>query len=169
MSRPRLKLHPHQTTKELEQTYRTATDPIERSHHHIIWLYAQHGNAEVVAALTAYSAVWVRELVKRYNHNGPTALRDLRHNNPGEARLLTTKQQDALRKALERSTPDAGLWTSAKVAAWIEATTGRAVSVVTGWKYLQRLDHTLQVPRPKHRDSATLEQREAFKKSLRRM
>ena len=167
MSRPRLTLHPHQTNQELEHAYRTATDPIERSHRHIIWLYAQRGNADAVATLTAYSAAWVRELVKRYNRDGPTALRDLRHDNRGEGRLLAPNQQEALREALGRSAPDAGLWTSAKVATWIEATTGQAVSVVTGWKYLRRLEHTLQVPRPRHRDSATPEQREAFKKSSR--
>jgi len=34
------------------------------------WRYAQHKNAHEVGELSAYRAVWVRELVKRYNQQG---------------------------------------------------------------------------------------------------
>ena len=70
MSKPRLALKNHLSVRELEQGYRQCQDPIERSHWQIIWLYAQYGNADKVAELTAYSGVWVRKFVNRYNERG---------------------------------------------------------------------------------------------------
>ncbi len=34
----RLELSPHASTQELERRYRKAKDPVERSHHQIVWL-----------------------------------------------------------------------------------------------------------------------------------
>jgi transposase len=165
MSKPRLQLKKHMSIEELARGYRSCQDPIERSHWQIIWLYAQYGNAAKVAERTAYSGVWVRKLVKRYNEGGKESLRDLRHDNPGESCLLSEKQQARLVKALAKEAPGMSLWTGPKVAQWIEEKTEVKVHASTGWRYLVRLDHSLQVPRPRHKKAATPEAQAAFKKN----
>ena len=37
----KIKLKAHLSTAELENRYREATDPVERSHYQIVWLIAQ--------------------------------------------------------------------------------------------------------------------------------
>jgi transposase len=167
MTRPRLKLVNHASLEDLEKGYRQARDPIERSHWQIIWLFHQHHDAYIVASMTAYCADWVRKLVARYNQQGLKALQDLRHQNPGNPRVLTLEQEQALEQALLVKAKGKSLWTGQEVARWIESTTGRKTSLVTGWRYLKRLDYSLQTPRPKHLKSASEIEREAFKKNLR--
>lgn len=60
--------------------------------------------------------------------------------------------------------PDGGLWTSQKVATWIEQATGRRVRAQRGWEYLRRLGYTPQVPRPTHAKANPAEQ-EQFRKN----
>jgi hypothetical protein len=62
-----------------------------------------------VSSLVAYSAVWVREIVKRYNSLGVKGLKDLRHDNPG-AELLSQAQEQDLREALNQEAEGLGLW-----------------------------------------------------------
>jgi transposase len=165
MSRPRLILADHFTLEELETRYRQAQDPIARSHWQIIWLFHQYQNADTIATLTAYTDNWIRKLIKRYNQHGEQALGDLRHHNPGEPRILTKDQQEQLRQALSSHAEGHSLWTSARVAIWIEQKTGQKVTKMTGWKYLKRLDQTLQIPRPQHQKAASLEAQGIFKKN----
>lgn len=168
MSRARLELKEHLSLKELEARYRSSMEGIERSQWQILWLYGQYRNADKVAEITAYSAGWVRAVVKRYNQQGAAAVGDLRQHNPGGQYVLDQAQMQALERALEQESPDRGLWTGPKVAQWIRTKSGRQVSAVTGWKYLVRLDQSLQIPRPRHKDSASQAQQEAFKKNSRR-
>jgi transposase len=165
MSKPRLQLKKHLRVEALEQGYRSCQDPIERSHWQIVWLYAQYGDAAKVAEMTAYSGAWVRQLIKRYNERGGDGLRDLRHDNPGEAPVLSEKQQASLLKALAKDAAGLSLWTGPKVAQWIEEKTEVKVHATTGWRYLVRLDHSLQGPRPRHQKAASPEAQSAFKKS----
>lgn len=160
----KLSLQPHLSTEELEQRYRQARDPVERSHYQIIWLLSQGPLTREVAAVTGYSPTWIREIARRYNAHGPAGLGDRRHANPGAPALLTTEQQAELGRALQAPPADGGLWTSRKVADWIAQTTGQSVSVQRGWEYLRRLDYTRQVPRPTHAKADRTEQ-EAFRKN----
>jgi transposase len=165
MASRRIELVKHLSSKELEQGYRSSGDAVERSHWQIVGLYSHYGNADTVAGMVAYSPTWVRAIVKRYNTLGAAGLRDLRHDNPGQERVLSQSQEAELEAALTGEAEGLGLWTGAKVAAWIKSKTKQKVSKVTGWKYLLRLDQTLQVPRPKQRDAATPEAQAAFKKN----
>jgi transposase len=166
MTRPRLQLKNHASLEELEQGYRQAKDPIERSHWQIIWLFHQYQNAYTVADLTAYCADWIRKLVRRYNQEGIKSLEDLRHKNPGNPRVLSAEQQQALETVLLEKAKGKSLWSGKEVADWVKTTTGIKISRVTGWSYLKRLDYTLQIPRPKHLDSASEVEKVAFKKNL---
>jgi hypothetical protein len=50
----RITINPHLSVKELENRYRAAKNPVERSHYQIVWLLAQGKTTEEVAAVTGY-------------------------------------------------------------------------------------------------------------------
>ena len=151
------------------QRYRAARQPIERSHLQIVWLVSQGRSEREVAAVTGYGQRWIAEIVRRYNAEGADGLGDQRARNTGARPLLVLGQEDeaALRDALVEPPTDGGLWTGPKVAAWMARRLGRKVWPQRGWDYLKRLEHSLQVPRPKHAKAASAEEQEAFKRGSR--
>src|ERR671932_1446304 len=163
----KIKLEPHLGSEELENRYRKARDPVERSHYQILWLISQAKTTQEVMEATGYSRGWIQQLARRYNAYGPDALGDRRHQNPGarDRALLTTDQQEELREALTKPPPDGGMWNSRKVGEWIEQKTGKAVSnkKQRGWEYLRKVGHSPKVPRPYHKNADNGEG-EAFKK-----
>ena len=165
MSRRRLGLVAHHSLEELEWGYRGCKEGIERSHWQMVWLYKQHGKVESVAQMMGYTARWVGTIIKRYNQAGAEGLKDQRHENPGNPRLLSPAQEADLRKALEKEAEGLSLWTGPKVAAWISEQTKQKVSKVSGWKYLVGLGYSLQVPRPHHREGASPQEQQKSKKS----
>lgn len=146
----RTQLQPHLSLSELETRYRQAHDPVERSHFQILWLLAQGKTQAQVGEVTGYSRRWISRLVARYNADGPQALADQRHHNPGGQLRLSADQQDRLQQLLAGPAPDGGLWTGPKVASWIAAETGQPTWPQLGWRYLVRLGYRLKRPRPRH-------------------
>ncbi len=120
-------LEEHLSTQELEERYRKARDPVERSHYQIVWLLSSSKLTREVADATGYSPEWIREVSRRYNEGGAQGLGDRRHRNPGAVPLLSPKQQQELGEALKEPPEDGGMWNSAKVASWIGERTGRRV------------------------------------------
>ena len=153
----------HLEVDELARRYRQAHAPVERSHFQIVWLLAQNKTRREVAAATGYSERWIGEVIRRYNHDGPDALGDRRHDNPGGQALLDAEQQARLWKALHGPAPDGGLWTGPKVAEWIEAETVHRGYPQLGWTYLVRFGARLTRLRPQH-TKATPEELAAFPK-----
>lgn len=84
----RLSRQPYLAGAAWEQRYRTATDPVARGHGQRVWLRAQGLPSERVAAVTGYTAHWVRTIAHRYHQHGPPGLGDRRHRNPGSAGRL---------------------------------------------------------------------------------
>ena len=162
MSR-RLPLAPHLSLAELEQRYRACRAGVERTHWQIIWLVAQGRPATEVAPLVGYTAPWVRELVHRYNAEGPNGLRDRRRTNRGRAPLLAPDQHTHLQQALAGPAPDGGLWTSRTVAIWLGERLGRPVSPQRAWEAMRAVGFTPQRPRPRATTAAPKAQA-AFKK-----
>src|SRR5215213_2332649 len=166
----RLELSPHASTEELEHSYRKAKDPVERSHHQILWLISEGKSTTQVMEVTGYSRGWIQQLARRYNEGGPEALGDRRHGNQGarDRALLSAEQQEELKEALLKPPPDGGMWNSPKVGEWIERRTGKVISQKKqrGWEYMRKLGNTPKVPRPRHKKADKPEQ-EAFKKSSR--
>ena len=154
----KIQVQPHLGADELEQRYRAARDPVERTHYQIVWLLSLGKTTAEVLAATGYSRGWVQEVARRYNRAGPAGLGDRRHANPGGAALLDDAGQGELRGALAGEAADGGLWSGPKVAAWMAEKLGRAVGAQRGWEYLRRLGHTPQVPRPAHADADGEEQ-----------
>jgi transposase len=166
----RLELSPHASTEELERRYRKAKDPVERSHHQIVWLLSQGRTTEEVCEVTGYSPGWVRRIARRYNERGVEGLGDRRHANPGarERALLDEEGQAQLREALLGSPPGGGMWSGPKVARWIARRNGlEKVHVQRGFEYLRKVGMSPQLPRPSNAQGADDSQREAFKKVCR--
>jgi transposase len=166
----RLKLSPHASTEELERRYRKAKDPVERSHHQIVWLLSQGRTTEEACEVTGYSPGWVRRIARRYNERGVEGLGDRRHANPGarERALLDEEGQAQLREALLGPPPGGGMWSGPKVARWIARRNGlEKVHVQRGFEYLRKVGMSPQLPRPSNAQGADDSEREAFKKVYR--
>jgi transposase len=165
-----IKLESHLDSKELENRYRKAHDPVLRSHYQIVWLISEGKSTSQVMEATGYSRGWIQQLARRFNADGPQALGDRRHHNPGakERALLRADQRNELAEALRKPPKDGGMWNSRKVGEWIEEKTGRALSnkKQRGWEYLRKLGNSPKVPRPRHASAEKAEQ-EAFKKGSR--
>jgi len=153
---------PHLTITELEHRYRSAGDPVARSQWQILWLLAGGMPTAEVARVTGYSVRWIQELARRYRE-GPEAIGDRRHGNPGAAPLLDADQQAQLRLALAGPAPDGGIWTCRQVATWMSETLKRPVGEQRGWEWMRRLGFTPQRPRPRE-TRADPEAQAAFKK-----
>jgi transposase len=165
-----IKLEPHLGSEELENRYRKARVPVERSHYQILWLIGQGKTTSEVIEATGYCRGWIQKLARRYNADGPEALGDHRHHNPGarDRALLDADQRMELAEALKEPPEGGGMWNSRKVGEWIEERTGKVVSQKKqrGWDYLKRLGNSPKVPRP-HHASANNSEQEAFKKGSR--
>jgi transposase len=156
----------HLSAVELGRRYRAARDRVERGHLQAVWLLAQGRGRGEVARIMGWSGVWVAEVVRRYNEDGPERLGDRRRGNAGARPLLGAEDEAALRAALAAGPPaDGGLWTGPKVAAWMGARLGRRVWPQRGWDYLRKLGYSPQVPRPRHAKAASPEEQTAYKKS----
>jgi hypothetical protein len=62
----------HLSNAELEARYKTAVDPIGKSHFHALWLLSCGYGLDELAELLSFSPRWVRALLKRYNEGGDT-------------------------------------------------------------------------------------------------
>ena len=95
-----INIEPHLSVEELQERYRQAKEPIERSHYQIIWLLATGKPSEEVAQITGYKRSWIYELVWGYNRMGPETLGDGRRTNKGAPPLLNDEQQANLYQIL---------------------------------------------------------------------
>jgi transposase len=154
----------HLSVEQLEARYRAARDVTEARHTQAIWLLAQGRTFLEVAEVLAFAPRWVEELAARYNAHGPAALGDQRRRNGRAASLLTKDVLAALAERLRTPPDDGGLWSGAKVAAWMARRLGlERVHPQRGWEALKRIDWSLQAPRPRHPRAATPEQQAEFK------
>lgn len=161
-----IKLREHLTKEELKERYRECRDGREKIRWLALKLIAAGGVANQVAKEVGMSSGWMTNLARRYNERGAAAVADReRETPPGPKPTLSREQAKALEKALRGPAPDGGLWTAPKVAVWIKEQTGKEVHATTAWRAMKAADFSLQVPRPQHRQTASEEERLAFKKS----
>lgn len=170
MPRTRIKIIPHLDYAELTQRYRRCREVKERTRWLVIRLLSRPGKpmkVEQVAAITGLSADWVRKIARCYNALGVEGIVDGHKNNPGgKQKALTPEQQKQLFERLQSPPDDGGLWSGPKVGEFIKQQFGIRIHRTTAWRQLRRLGLTLQLPRPLHEKSATLEQRAFFKAQL---
>ena len=159
-----IRLKAHLTIEAMEKRYREPKEVVERSQWQILWLLAGGKRTREVAGVTGYSLDWIRKLVKRYNAEGPGAVGDGRHGNPGRERLLSAELEAELREALAQAEANGQAWSSVEVAAWMSQKLGREVRQNRGWDTLQHLGFSSKTPRPRHA-KADEQAQEVFKKS----
>ena len=156
----------HLSVSELEREYRVAKEATAARHYQAIWLLAKGHTVPEVAEMTSFGTRWLEQLLSRYNARGPTALGDQRRHNGRAPSILKPELLERLKPRLATPPGDGGLWTGAKVAAWMAGELGlKKVAPQRGWEALRAIGWTLQVPRPQHPQAATAEEREGFKKS----
>jgi transposase len=171
MARARVELAAHLSAEELKARARARrdSDPKELRRWQALWLFSLGRSTAEISAACNLSASWVREIIRRYNAQGPAALADGHSVRPGGARpLLDEAQRLELASLLDGAVPaelGGGLWSGRKVALWIKARTGKSTRPQQGWVYLRQLGFGLRVPRPRHPHTASPEERAAFKKS----
>ncbi|UZX16385.1 helix-turn-helix domain-containing protein [Thermus sp. PS18] len=73
----------HLILNELWQRVKKAKDPIERTRFLAVYHAKKGLTAKEIARITLNTPRWVQETVRRYNQEGPEALKDRRHRNPG--------------------------------------------------------------------------------------
>jgi transposase len=158
----------HLSVEALRDRYVSSADVCEARHFQTIWLLAKGHSVGEVAEMTSFGYRWIEQLVVRYNAEGPESLGDLRRRNGATASVLKPEVLDKLRVRLKEPPDDGGLWTSAKVAAFIARELGlERVAVQRGWEALKACGMSIQTPRPKNPKSASPEEAAAFKKSCR--
>lgn len=160
-----LALAPHLTTAELEAATRECDDPDLRERIDAIRLVSMGWPLVRVAEAFGRVRGWVRGQIKRYNEESLIGLEDQRRANRGAKALLSDEDAEALRKALAGKAPDGGLWTGPKVRTWISQRLGRPAGKRLGWRYLKRLNYSIQQPQTQH-GSANVEDQAAYKKTL---
>jgi transposase len=162
----RIRLQAHLTTEELASRYRGASDPVERSRWHFLWLLSRGFTATTIAAMTGYSAYWIGQIARRYNEHGAEGVQDRRHHTRTGIPLLSEQQQTALRAAVSGPVPGGDHWCGRTVAAWISERLGRQVPRQVGWRWLRRIGAHWRKPRPRHISADPAAQRD-FKERLR--
>ena len=99
----------HLSSGELETRYKTATEPIAKSHFHALWLLSLGYGIGEVSRLLSFSTRWIRLLINRYNEGGPESLGDRRARNGAAPTILTPAALAALRERIRTPPDDGGL------------------------------------------------------------
>lgn len=152
----------------IQKHERSCTSVVEREHWQILRLMSRPGyalSAAEAALVVDRTPDAIRRVVRRYNAEGPEGLQDRRQGRSGRKALLSETKRQQLFAELQRKPADGGLWTGPKVALRVAEYAGIRVSAVTGWQYLRKLGFTLQIPRPRHSETATEEERRVWKKN----
>jgi len=166
------KLEGHLSSDELQQRYLRCDHRADRTRWHALWLVSLGKSGNEAARLVGRSSGWVSVLVRSYNESGAAGVETIKRKGQqwggSEAALRWgTEEETELREALRHATPEGEVWTAVKVAAWLGKRRGRKVHLVTGWRTLQRLRQSMQLPRPKHPEAASAEDQAAFQKNAR--
>src|SRR5215813_2871508 len=110
------------STEQLEQRYRAAKEPHERSWWQILWLLARGQLAKDIAESTGYSRYWIGQIAKRYNAEGAEGMRNRQSTHSHRAPLLLSPEQLAeLAQAVRGPAPEGDEWLGRTVAAWMSA------------------------------------------------
>jgi len=165
----RTRIAPHASLEEVRQLLHTEQDPIARTRLHAVFLAMQGKPQKEIAHTLGHSLRWVASVVSRWNKGGVEALKDLRHNNPGQRPKLTPDEVERVLAALKAPPSDGGLWTGPKLRAWVERELGKRLSLNPIYRLLHEMGFYLRVPRPQHRKGDEKAQVEFKKNSSKRL
>ncbi len=164
------KLEGHLSSAELQQRYLRCEHRADRTRWHALWLVSTGKSGNEAARLVGRTSGWISLLVRSYNESGAKGVETVKRKGQqwggSEAALRWgTEEETELRQALLGAAPHGEVWTAIKVAAWLGKRRGRKVHLVTGWRTLQRLRQSRQLPRPEHPEAASPEAQAAFQKN----
>jgi transposase len=165
-------LEGHLSSTELQQRYLRCDHRADRTRWHALWLVSTGKSGNEAARLVGRTSGWISVLVRSYNEKGTEGVTTIKRKGQqwggSEAALRwSTEEETQLCEAIIQAAPDGGVWTAAKVAAWLSERRGRKVHLVTGWRTLRRLRQSRQLPRPQHPQAAGPEDQAAFQKNAR--
>ena len=164
------KLEGHLSSDELQQHYLRCKHQADRTRWHALWLVSTGKSGNEAARLVGRTSGWISVLVRSYNRSGAAGVETVKRKGQQwgghEAALRWGTDEEAeLREAILQAAPEGDVWTAVKVAAWLSERRGRKVHLVTGWRTLQRLRQSRQMPRPEHPRAASAEDRAIFQKN----
>src|SRR5258708_23005667 len=87
-----LHLATHLSVDELEQRYRAAHEPHERSWWQILWRLARGQLAKDIAERTGYSRYWIGQVARRYNAEGPEGMHNWQYTHSHRASPLLSPE-----------------------------------------------------------------------------
>ena len=136
----RLKLEPHLTPDEIKKRFKAAREPIALRRWQVLYLVSQGKPTREIAETTTYHPQTIREIVWRFNDDGPETVSDGRRTRSRrQPPLLSPEQFEALCEATRGEAPGDRGWTGAEIARWMSRELGREVSLQRGWDYLQKV------------------------------
>ena len=157
----------HLSVEALRDRYVSSADVMEARHFQTIWLLAKgHGVGDVARDDFVWSALDRTTRCSLQCRRARTrwaicAGATVQRRGCSQPEVLAK-----LRARLKEPPNDGGLWTSAKVAAFIARELGlEKVAVQRGWEALKACGMSIQTPRPKNPKSASPDEAAAFKKT----
>src|SRR5258706_5494432 len=87
----------HLSVADLEQRYRAAHEPHERTWWQMLWLLAKGQTATTIAENTRSTRAWIGQIAKRYSAEGPAGMVNRQHTTSWRPpRIPTPHQQQRL-------------------------------------------------------------------------
>lgn len=137
----RLQVFQHLTESELLTKIASLPEGIERTRFEAV-LHSQRGEKRAqVAARLGRQIRWLSGVIRRYNAEGPSSLRDKRHENRGAERRLSAEQMARLAEALQGPPPAGTFWSNSKVTRWVQSELGLEICNDTAVQYMHRLGY----------------------------
>ena len=140
---------PHLKPEEVLERYHKAREAIEALRWLAVYHALQGATAKEIARTLDRSLRWVHLVLARYNREGPGALTDRRHHNPGRKPKLSPEESQALLQVLEGPPPDGGLWTGPKLRAWVREHFQKELSLSPIYRFLTQ--EAFKKPQPRGR------------------
>lgn len=160
-----IKLAEHLTTDQLKSKFYNCPRAQEKTRWHALYLISRGEKRGDVLHRLARSSAWIADLVKRYNQHGEKAVVNQKIGRVASSRRVSAELAVELEATLQKPAMDGGVWSSPKVAAWIQTKTGQQTHSTTALRTMRRLGFTLQRPRPQHNKRASAEEQEGWKKN----
>ncbi|ACK69955.1 conserved hypothetical protein [Gloeothece citriformis PCC 7424] len=92
------RLRGYLSTWELQQRYKTCSDPVEAKRWYLLWQVSRAETVKEVALQMDIDYDYALSIVRKYNRCGPSILKD--------NRKLTWRSRRALRQEIEQNRPD---------------------------------------------------------------
>ena len=131
-----------------------------------VLMWKRGESARDIANMLGFNVDWARRTVRRYDKDGPDAMRDGRDDNAGQARVGPELLAALVQAVHHEEPPTGGRWTGKKVRTWLNERLPKPIKMTAAYETLHRAKLSWQVPRPRH-TQADAQKQEDFKKNAR--